>query len=182
MTNTRPPSACVRGRRCALSAVPELAGLSSRARGTTLLLTNHSVLTPTQMQRTYDATRATPLALDDILSGERLWCATKAAFSAAAILVVTPMLILCGVFYPIAGLQAAMQVLPVSHAVALARPLVAGLPVTDLALHVAVLVVYAIGGLYVGLALTRWRRLSGSFVDIREILDPDAYAGLYHAR
>ena len=65
--------------------------------------------------------------------------------------VLTPMFIFCGVFYPIATLpafaQAIVQVLPLSHAVALIRPLVAGQGWPDGALlHIAVLVAYAVIG------------------------------------
>jgi lipooligosaccharide transport system permease protein len=46
------------------------------------------------------------------------------------VLIITPMYILCGVFYPIESLPAAMhgavQVLPLTHAVMLTRSLVAG--------------------------------------------------------
>ncbi|GAB6044049.1 ABC transporter permease [Endothiovibrio diazotrophicus] len=76
-------------------------------------------------------------------------------------LVMTPMFILCGVFYPSNTLPAVVhgvvQLLPLTHVVALVRPLVAGLPLDDPALHVAVLVLYALGGFYLALALTRRR-------------------------
>lgn len=62
-------------------------------------------------------------------------------------LLITPMFIFSGVFYPIATLpefaQAIVHALPLSHAVALIRPLVAGLPAQQVALHVAVLLAYA---------------------------------------
>jgi lipooligosaccharide transport system permease protein len=188
--------------------------IASSAMTTASFEATYSVFTRMQVQRTYEAMLATPLTLDDILAGELLWCATKATFSAAAILAVatllgvvggwqalwvlplafliglcfagpalvmsavsgnydffnyyfvlgvTPMLILSGVFYPIEGLpesaQAAIGVLPLAHAIALTRPLVAGLPVNDVLLHVAVLVAYAAGGFHVALALTRRRLL-----------------------
>ncbi len=76
-------------------------------------------------------------------------------------LAITPMFIICGVFYPItalpAALQAFVQVLPLTHAVALVRPLVAGQPLTDVALHVAVLLGYAAVGYYLAVVLTRRR-------------------------
>lgn len=76
-------------------------------------------------------------------------------------LVITPMFILCGVFYPIESLpelmQGLVQVLPLTHAVALARPLVAGQPVTDPALHVLVLLLYAAAGYYASVVLVRRR-------------------------
>lgn len=73
------------------------------------------------------------------------------------VLAVTPMYLLCGVFFPIdslpAGVQAAVQVLPLTHAVALARPLVAGTPSMDVAMHLGVLGGYAV----IGYALARRR-------------------------
>ena len=82
-------------------------------------------------------------------------------FSYYITLVMTPMFILCGVFYPISSLpeiaQHAVQVLPLTHAIALIRPLVTGIPVSDLGLHVAVLAGFAIVGFYVAVALVRRR-------------------------
>lgn len=76
-------------------------------------------------------------------------------------LAITPMFILCGVFYPVsalpAALQALVQLLPLTHAVALVRPLVAGQPLTDVALHLAVLLAYAAVGYYVAVVLARRR-------------------------
>ncbi len=76
-------------------------------------------------------------------------------------LAITPMFIVCGVFYPItalpAALQAFVQILPLTHAVALVRPLVAGQPLTDVTLHLAVLLGYAAVGYYLAVVLTRRR-------------------------
>ncbi len=76
--------------------------------------------------------------------------------------VMTPMFIFCGVFYPIRTLpdvaQAIVQVLPLTHAVALVRPLVAGQQVTQPALHLAVLLAYAVIG-YIAATLFVKRRL-----------------------
>lgn len=78
-------------------------------------------------------------------------------------LFVTPMVLLCGVFFPIdklpEALQAVSAVLPLTHAVLLARPLVSGAIPADIALHVLVLVGYALGGFYVALVLSRRRLL-----------------------
>lgn len=82
-------------------------------------------------------------------------------FSYYITLVMTPMFILCGVFYPISSLpevaQHAVQVLPLTHAVALIRPLVTGAPVGDVAVHLAVLSGFAVVGFYVAVALVRRR-------------------------
>jgi lipooligosaccharide transport system permease protein len=62
-------------------------------------------------------------------------------------LAITPMMLLCGVFFPPEQLpgvaQAAAQVLPLSHAIALSRPLINGVLPTHAWLHVLVLVIYA---------------------------------------
>jgi lipooligosaccharide transport system permease protein len=82
-------------------------------------------------------------------------------FSYYFTLAITPMFILCGVFYPVSALPAALQslvqMLPLTHAVALVRPLVAGQPLTDVALHLGVLLAYAAVGYYVAVVLTRKR-------------------------
>ena len=78
-------------------------------------------------------------------------------------LVVTPMMLLCGVFFPLdqlpAAAQAVAQALPLTHAVSLARPLVNGTVPPAWALHIAVLAAYAVAGYYVALALIRRRLL-----------------------
>ena len=78
-------------------------------------------------------------------------------------LVMTPMMLLCGVFFPIAQLpapiQAVTQVLPLTHAVAMARPLMYGSVPGNIALHVGVLVAYALASAYIALVLTRRRLL-----------------------
>ncbi|HET7731650.1 MAG TPA: ABC transporter permease [Usitatibacter sp.] len=75
-------------------------------------------------------------------------------------LVLTPMMLLCGVFYPISNmpgwLQALAQALPLTHAIALGRPLLLGRwPEHPLA-SVAVLAAYGLAGF--GLALLLFRR------------------------
>jgi lipooligosaccharide transport system permease protein len=76
-------------------------------------------------------------------------------------LVITPMFILCGVFYPVDALpeplQAFVQLLPLTHAVALVRPLVAGQPLSNVPLHLVVLLAYAAIGYYIAVVLTRRR-------------------------
>jgi lipooligosaccharide transport system permease protein len=78
-------------------------------------------------------------------------------------LVITPMMLLCGVFFPVSQLpgplQAVTQVLPLTHAVALARPLMSGAYPDNVALHLAVLASYAAVSLYLALVLTRRRLL-----------------------
>lgn len=78
-------------------------------------------------------------------------------------LCVTPMMLLCGVFFPLNELPVAAQILaqllPLTHAVALARPLVNGTIPADWLLHIAVLAAYAAGSAYIALALTRRRLL-----------------------
>ena len=78
-------------------------------------------------------------------------------------LVITPMMLVCGVFFPVSQLpgplQAVTQVLPLTHAVELVRPLMSGTVPSGIPLHLAVLAAYAVAGFYIALVLTR-RRLS----------------------
>ena len=82
-------------------------------------------------------------------------------FSYYMTLVITPMFILCGVFYPITSMpevvQHAVLALPLTHAVALVRPLVTGAPVEFPLVHLAVLAGFAASGFYVAVALVRRR-------------------------
>lgn len=79
-------------------------------------------------------------------------------------LFITPMVLLSGVFFPIDALPAPLQtvsaVLPLSHAVQIARPLVGGNVPADVLLHIAVLLAYAVAGFYVALVLSRRRLLA----------------------
>jgi len=75
----------------------------------------------------------------------------------------TPMLLLSGVFFPVdqmpAALRAVAALLPLSHAIDIARPLLDGRVPHDVPLHLAVLLAHAIGGYYIALVLTRRRLL-----------------------
>jgi len=79
-------------------------------------------------------------------------------------LAVTPMMLACGVFFPIeqlpAALQVAAQVLPLTHAVELTRPLMNGEVPGAVLLHVGVLAGYAVAGLAVALVLARRRLMT----------------------
>ncbi|MET3216830.1 UNVERIFIED_ORG: lipooligosaccharide transport system permease protein [Burkholderia territorii] len=78
-------------------------------------------------------------------------------------LVLTPMLLLSGVFFPITQLpplaRHAAQALPLANAVELIRPAMLGRPATDIALHVMVLAGYAIGGFLLSAWLFRRRMM-----------------------
>jgi lipooligosaccharide transport system permease protein len=78
-------------------------------------------------------------------------------------LALTPMMLLSGVFYPIANmpgwLQAVSNALPLTHAVAVGRPLLLGRWPEGWVLHVLVLAAYGIAGFLVALAMFR-RRLT----------------------
>jgi lipooligosaccharide transport system permease protein len=78
-------------------------------------------------------------------------------------LVITPMMLVCGVFFPLEQLpewlQSVAQVLPLTHAVSIARPAMNGALPDDLAMHILVLVVYAAVGFYIALVLARRRLL-----------------------
>ncbi len=174
----------------------------------------YSAFSRMHVQRTWDAIVNAPISLDDVLLAEWIWCATKAAMSTAAILVVimalgyghtplavfvlplgfvvgltfgalglvmnalapgydfftyfftlvlTPMLLLSGVYFPVdqmpAWLATAANALPLKHAIDLARPLMMGTVPTDILLHIAVLLAYAAAAFYAALVLTRKRLL-----------------------
>lgn len=76
-------------------------------------------------------------------------------------LVLTPMLLLSGVFFPLAQLPGAVRqaawLLPLAHAVELIRPAMLGRPVMNVWLHVAVLAAYAIVPFFVCAVLFRRR-------------------------
>ena len=78
-------------------------------------------------------------------------------------LVITPMMLLSGVFFPVEQLPPALQsvaaVLPLTHAVAIVRPLMNDTVPAGLATHLAVLVAYGLAGFQIALALTRRRLL-----------------------
>jgi lipooligosaccharide transport system permease protein len=78
-------------------------------------------------------------------------------------LFITPMMMLCGVFFPADQLPPALQqvtaLLPLSHAVALIRPLMQGTVPAAWGAHLSVLALYAIISFQLALAFTR-RRLS----------------------
>ena len=78
-------------------------------------------------------------------------------------LVVTPMMLLCGVFFPVTqlpqGFQVAAGILPLTHAINLARPLMTGTVPPQALLHIGVLLAYTLTAFYISLVLFR-RRLS----------------------
>ncbi len=78
-------------------------------------------------------------------------------------LFITPMMLLCGVFFPAGELPLILQqvalFLPLTHAVALVRPLMNdGVP-PDVLIHALALLAYAAAGFYAALVLTRRRLL-----------------------
>ena len=78
-------------------------------------------------------------------------------------LVITPMNLLCGVFFPVEKLPPAFQIvaqaLPLTHAVQLSRPLLLGEIPSGIAVHVLVLLAYAAAGFYAASVLLRRRLL-----------------------
>jgi len=84
-------------------------------------------------------------------------------FSYYITMIMTPMAMLSGVFFPIdqlpAPLRVAAEILPLSHATALVRPLTFGAVPENVLLHVLVLLVYAAAGFYAATVLFR-RRLA----------------------
>lgn len=78
-------------------------------------------------------------------------------------LMITPMMLMSGVFFPVDQLPTALHVvtvvLPLSHAVDMVRPLMADTVPAYWGIHLCTLALYAIIGFYVALALTRKRLL-----------------------
>ena len=76
---------------------------------------------------------------------------------------ITPMTLVSGVFFPLEQLPAALRgvaaVLPLTHAIELARPLLLGRLPANAGLHLAVLAGYGVAAFWLALALTR-RRLT----------------------
>ena len=174
----------------------------------------YSAFSRMHVQRTWEAIINAPIALDDVMFAEWIWCATKAVMSTTAILLViqalgfghtwlalwilplgflvglcfggfglvmnslapgydfftyfftlvlTPMLLFSGVYFPVdqmpAWLAAIAGALPLKHAIDIARPLMLGQVPTNIVLHVVVLLAYATAAYYVALLLTRRRLL-----------------------
>ena len=84
-------------------------------------------------------------------------------FSYYLTLVLTPMMMLSGVFFPVEQLpgviQAVAMVLPLYHGVEIVRPLLSGTLPAYLLVHIAVLAGYAAAGFYLATVLTRRRLL-----------------------
>ena len=78
-------------------------------------------------------------------------------------LVLTPMLMLSGVFFPSSQLPVTirhvMDALPLAHAVELIRPAMLGRPAADVGLHVAMLVAYTVVPFFVSAVLFRRRMM-----------------------
>jgi lipooligosaccharide transport system permease protein len=79
-------------------------------------------------------------------------------------LALTPMMLLSGVFYPLANmpawLQAIANALPLTHAIALGRPLLLGRWPEAPLVNIAVLLAYGLAGFAIALALFRRRLVS----------------------
>ena len=84
-------------------------------------------------------------------------------FSYYMTLLLTPMMMLSGVFFPVdrlpPALQALAQAMPLYHGVELVRPLLGGAVPAHALLHLAVLAGYAAAGFYLATVLTRRRLL-----------------------
>jgi lipooligosaccharide transport system permease protein len=78
-------------------------------------------------------------------------------------LVLTPMLLFSGVYFPVeqmpAWLAGIADFLPLKHAIDIARPLMLARVPDNILLHIAVLLFYAALAFYIALALTRRRLL-----------------------
>lgn len=82
-------------------------------------------------------------------------------FSYYMTLVLTPMMMISGVFFPAAQLPEPLpsvaKALPLYHGVQLVRPLVAGGWPENVSLHLAVLIIYALVGYWIAIVLARRR-------------------------
>lgn len=78
-------------------------------------------------------------------------------------LVLTPMFLLSGVFFPLDAMPAVIQqaawLLPLTHGVAVVRPLMTELPLGPVLPHLAVIGAYAVGAFLLAVALLRRRLL-----------------------
>ncbi len=78
-------------------------------------------------------------------------------------LLITPMFLLSGVFFLPDNLHPAVQfvaqLLPLSHAVDIVRPLMTELPLNNLVLHLSVLVFYGVGAYWLAVVLLKKRLL-----------------------
>lgn len=174
----------------------------------------YSAFSRMHVQRTWEGIINAPIALDDVVLAEWIWCASKSVISTIAILgvimllgyghtwlalwvlpvgllvglvfgaaglvmnalapnydfftyfftlVLTPMLLLSGVYFPVAQmpdwLATVSAFLPLKHAIDLARPLMLGRVPQDVLLHVVVLLGYAAAAYYAAVVLTRRRLL-----------------------
>jgi len=174
----------------------------------------YSAFSRMHVQRTWEGIINAPIALDDVVLAEWIWCASKSVLSTMAILAVimalgyghtwlalwilplgflvglvfgafglvmnalapgydfftyfftlilTPMLLFSGVYFPVDQMPAALasvaNLLPLKHAIDLARPLMTAKIPPDIPLHIAVLAGYAIAAYYAALVLTRRRLL-----------------------
>ena len=163
-------------------------------------------------QKTWDAILQSPLTIDDVVTGEILWSASKSWLTGSTILavimafglsvswlavfalpaaflvgltfsaigmvmtvlarnwdffsfymtlVLTPMMMVSGVFFPLEQLPPAVQAvataLPLHHGVSLVRPLVDGRLPPDALLHVSVLLGYAVAAYGFSLGTARKR-------------------------
>jgi lipooligosaccharide transport system permease protein len=174
----------------------------------------YSAFSRMHVQKTWDAIVNAPVDLDDVVTAELVWAASKSLLSGLAIVLVivlfglshaptllwvvpiifligltfagmaltmtalspsfdffmyyitlltTPMILLCGVFFPVAQLPAAFQAigacLPLYHAVELVRPLVNGVVPSNPFTHILVLAAYGLAGYWIALVLMRRRLL-----------------------
>ncbi|MGO9445391.1 MAG: ABC transporter permease [Thiobacillaceae bacterium] len=79
-------------------------------------------------------------------------------------LAITPMVLLCGVFYPVSQLprflQAVSGILPLSHAIDLVRPLILGTVPANAAIHLLALTAWGTISYWLAVVLTRRRLLN----------------------
>ena len=176
--------------------------------------TLYSAFSRLQVQKTWSAIINAPLTVDDVVTGEWLWAASKSLLSGVAILlvmailgliksalvlwvipvvalsglafagmglvvtavspsydffmyyftlVVSPMMLLCGVFYPTEALPRALrevaELLPLTHAIRIVRALVDGRFAPGMSVSLLVLAMYALVSFIAASYLIRRRLL-----------------------
>jgi lipooligosaccharide transport system permease protein len=81
-----------------------------------------------------------------------------------ATLVITPMFLLSGVFFPVQGMpewvRRGAQFLPLTHAIDVVRPLMTGQPLSQTGWHLIILISYTVGGFLLAARLFRRRMIS----------------------
>src|SRR6266852_4408462 len=146
--------------------------LAATAMQSAFVETTYPIMARIQWERTYEGMLATPIRVLDVLAGEFGWLGllaiivavltglafgapifaytatrrTDTSFALIGRLLITPLFLLGGVFFPIHQLPLLVQgiawLTPLAHGVALSRGLSVGVLTPSAGIHIAVLLVY----------------------------------------